>query len=309
MEITILLIWICFLFCLGLAAGGIVVLFRNQEFKNINGFKFLQFAMILLYTFGFYSLWSKIFFRVIFNPTENQDLKSLSDFIAFIGTPFLLIGMSMFFLWGFNLLKESPKKTLVGLGIVITLFLETVFLSLNKAILFQNVYQVYSFLVLLFVIPILTFMAFAELKLVKGKSKLITTLCVVFFGCVHLPVFFINSLNFYFEIIFSFLFFLSITVLEIYFIYNARWKISTVGKHLLDTGNSFDVFIYKYAITSRESEVIKELYAGKTNKEIAENLFISLQTVKDHNHRIFQKTNVRSRSQLTSLLRNYEVNL
>ena len=309
MEITILLIWICFLFCLGLAAGGILVLFRKQGFKNISSFKFLRFAMILLYTFGFYSLWSKIFFRVIFNPTANQDLKSLSDFIAFIGTPFLLIGMSMFFLWGFNLLKEPPKTTLIGLGITLTIFAETVLLYLSEAALFRNVHQVYSLLVLLFVIPTITFLGFTELKFVKGKSKLITTLCVAIFGLIHLPAFFTNSLNLYFEIIFSFLFFLSITVLEIYFIYNAHWKINSVGKNLKDAGNSFKLFISKYAITSRESEVIKELYAGKTNKEIAENLFISLQTVKDHNHRIFQKTNVRSRSQLTSLLRDYQIEL
>ncbi len=61
-------------------------------------------------------------------------------------------------------------------------------------------------------------------------------------------------------------------------------------------------FVEEYKISRREEEVIRELCAGKTNKEIAETLFISLQTVKDHIYRIYLKTDVRNRVQLINLI-------
>jgi DNA-binding CsgD family transcriptional regulator len=61
-------------------------------------------------------------------------------------------------------------------------------------------------------------------------------------------------------------------------------------------------FIDRYKITKREEEVIRELCSGKSNREISESLFISLQTVKDHVYRIYQKTDVRNRVQLINLI-------
>jgi DNA-binding CsgD family transcriptional regulator len=59
----------------------------------------------------------------------------------------------------------------------------------------------------------------------------------------------------------------------------------------------------RYGITPREREIIELICVGKTNQEIAEQLFISLATVKDHNHNIFRKTGVRNRVQLVNLFR------
>jgi DNA-binding CsgD family transcriptional regulator len=65
-------------------------------------------------------------------------------------------------------------------------------------------------------------------------------------------------------------------------------------------------FLEEYGITKREEEVIREICDGKTNREIGESLFISLQTVKDHIYRIFQKANVKNRVQLINLIRSYK---
>lgn len=61
----------------------------------------------------------------------------------------------------------------------------------------------------------------------------------------------------------------------------------------------------KYKITKRETEVIELICQGKTNKEIADQLFISVETVKDHNYKIFQKTEVKNRTQLVNLFNNF----
>ena len=60
----------------------------------------------------------------------------------------------------------------------------------------------------------------------------------------------------------------------------------------------------RYGITPREREIIDQICAGSTNQEIADRLFISLATVKDHNYNIFRKTGVRNRVELVNLLRN-----
>jgi len=55
-----------------------------------------------------------------------------------------------------------------------------------------------------------------------------------------------------------------------------------------------------YNITPRESEVIQLILKGRTNKEIGEELFISLPTVKTHVSRIFEKLKVRNRLELSN---------
>jgi DNA-binding CsgD family transcriptional regulator len=63
---------------------------------------------------------------------------------------------------------------------------------------------------------------------------------------------------------------------------------------------SSDLFM-KYGISNREKEIVGEICKGKTNQQIADDLFISLQTVKDHIYNIFRKVNVKNRVQLTKL--------
>jgi len=69
---------------------------------------------------------------------------------------------------------------------------------------------------------------------------------------------------------------------------------------ILEEGESvsFEHFCTHYAISPREKEIILEICKGFSNQEIADRLFISLQTVKDHTHRIYGKTDCSSRSQL-----------
>lgn len=309
MGINIIIVWISFLFCLGLAAGGILVLFKNRMFRQFPSFKFLQYAIILLYTFGFYSLWSQIFFELFFNPEQNEDLKSLSDFVTIMGSPFLLAGVVMFCLWSYNLLKQVPKAIFLICTFSIPPLLIGLFLLFKGSEFVENVYQMYAFLAIAFVTGNSILLIFSELKFVARQAKIILLLIIFSIGLIHVPFLFPINWSQIFEVSFIFLFFLTITSLEVYFLYNAAWNVNTINSVPAGEEISFDSFIRKYGITTRELEIIKELYAGKTNKEIAETLFITLQTVKDHNHRIFQKTQVKSRNQLASLLRNYDHNL
>lgn len=57
------------------------------------------------------------------------------------------------------------------------------------------------------------------------------------------------------------------------------------------------------AVTPREKQIIELIQTGKTNQEIADELFISIATVKDHNNNLFRKCGVRNRVELANLFR------
>ena len=61
----------------------------------------------------------------------------------------------------------------------------------------------------------------------------------------------------------------------------------------------------KYNISEREQEIILLILKGKSNKEIEDELFISLKTVKNHIYNIYQKLKVNNRFQLINLLNNF----
>jgi len=60
---------------------------------------------------------------------------------------------------------------------------------------------------------------------------------------------------------------------------------------------------YDWKLTPKEMEIVEFIYKGLTNKEIADELFISVPTVATHVRHIFQKVDVKSRSKLTHEIR------
>ena len=64
-----------------------------------------------------------------------------------------------------------------------------------------------------------------------------------------------------------------------------------------------EAFLAKYNITDREREIILKVVQGKSNADIASELFISLATVKTHLHNIYKKIGVDSRYDLLARVR------
>ncbi|MCC7244067.1 MAG: response regulator transcription factor [Saprospiraceae bacterium] len=58
-----------------------------------------------------------------------------------------------------------------------------------------------------------------------------------------------------------------------------------------------DELMEQYGITPREMEVLALMAAGLSNQEIAERLFVSINTVKTHSSNVFSKLGVQRRTQ------------
>jgi DNA-binding CsgD family transcriptional regulator len=114
-----------------------------------------------------------------------------------------------------------------------------------------------------------------------------------------LPLLFYST-QVWLSIVFIFAFFLGNIFLPVWFSYG-----TLIPSLASDTVKNlpFDGFCKRFEVSPRESEVIMEICNGLSNKEISDKLFISLQTVKDHTHHIYIKTNVRSRVQLINLVK------
>lgn len=77
------------------------------------------------------------------------------------------------------------------------------------------------------------------------------------------------------------------------------WLDNRYLKHLLK--NIEKVSFKDFSLTSREKKIVYLVCEGLANKEIADKLNISEQTVKAHLHKIFKKLGVSSRTQLISI--------
>ncbi|MBN2611912.1 MAG: response regulator transcription factor [Bacteroidales bacterium] len=103
----------------------------------------------------------------------------------------------------------------------------------------------------------------------------------------------------YFTLLFILIFYLLGIFLPFYLKYFADLSVYLIKE---DVTATFDSFCESYEISKREKEIIYEICKGLSNQQIADKLFISLQTVKDHTHRIYFKTNCNSRTQLMRMV-------
>jgi DNA-binding CsgD family transcriptional regulator len=303
MEIRTIFIWICFVFCLGLTAGGMLVLFRNKKYRQLPSSRFLQYYLVLTYMFGFYSVWSSIFFQLIYGSgTAFSENNKIASFLIILGIPFLLAGKLMLVWWSISLLKKKPETLLLVAVFAILFFPVLIYTTYNRADILANIRQIYAVFVMTTCCFICVTLFFSQPEHLSEKQKMIFLLLVAFSGLIYIPLFITSPNQFIAELIFIFLFFLANTSIAVYFVYSVRISFE-LNEAVIPV--SFDTFISKYSITAREEEIIRLIYQGKTNKEIADTLFVTVQTIKDHTHRIYQKADVKSRAQLTSLVRTF----
>lgn len=79
-------------------------------------------------------------------------------------------------------------------------------------------------------------------------------------------------------------------------------SLRNIVRNQIQSSCSMEVLGLKYELSNKEQKVFMYLVQGFSNKEIAEQLNVSLSTVKTHVSHILSKTGKQSRAQLSSLM-------
>jgi len=293
-----------FVVSVGLVVFGLMTAYRLKK-QNADSFaSSLFYYAVFMSAFGFYSIWSYLAVRFLLANviSSHETLLNVVSIFPFLGFPLLLVGWYLFIQFSIELTgrKVGGLASLIYFSGCALLFLllgnyfknqlmqnEVVRLSL----LFKSL-AVINMGVVLFG----CFIFFGGGKSKQPKSQL-QVLCLLFLAPVLLATIalFMASSHWFVIILFVLFYFSHIAM-------PPAWLYFYLDPVHDNSTDAFNLFCKHFEITKREAEIIREICLGKTNLEIADSLFITVQTVKDHAHRIYTKTAVKNRVQLANLV-------
>ena len=312
MWINIVLFTVTFIISAALAVIGIMITYQLYQTHQKPILQFLFYQQIFLISFFIYGIWGNIALNEILADLNlSAELKSkLIIFIPVLGIPFLVVSWFMLIRFAFllNGLKESKRFPLIYFPLLF-IFVFGFSVLVNKEIIKVSaepeLFIIRSITAMNLIIHIIFIVPFLYDKKNKPLTKEIRFLkkhALFYF----LGVIIYSGVLWYFNIFGSVSICISILLLfAISILIPVILKLNVKSLLLPATHNNtnFIDFCNLYEISKRESEIILEICTGKSNKDISEKLFISLQTVKDHNYRIYSKLGVKTRGQLTNLVR------
>lgn len=311
--------WRLILLLVPVIAGaiGIFFTFRLNKRYRIPFVNSYFFYLVFLYIFGTYSLaGSGILESLLSNMEVDPEVIHSSRLYAiFLGIPFVGLSHFMFLrsIREFFQRKQSILFIILFFFIILSAFiLYGVYLvksnytagrvNLNMISLQKNIFSVFMFIVYLW--------GFLSIIIWSPKSRSLEKRFIRTFGASYLIFMMLCVALIYTQELFTILsqalfllVFLSLHLIPVFFLNLYLDKKSQTEFEAKDFESRLASFVKKYEISKREKEVVRLICQGHSNQDISETLFISLQTVKDHTHRIFVKTGVRNRVQLTNMIR------
>lgn len=306
-EMLTLLIYLVFILSVALASGGIVLASRLRNKYNSEIFSSLFYYQVFIFAFGFYGIWGQVLIKAFLAPYISSELFiRFSNIILLMGLPFLV------FAWLMLILFSSGVSGRKGSNRFIFLFLFVNFLilitlgyliagknSAEPASLIRHYFIIMNLINSMLASFTIHFPGKGRIVISKYAIRIIAPVLFLIMAAQCTPLYFYSS-QAWLGMIFIMTFFAGNIFLPLYLTYGTTLAEPGVKSQ----GDiTFEKFRRQYDISPRESDIIREICKGLSNKEISEKLFISLQTVKDHTHRIYIKTNVKSRVQLINLIK------
>lgn len=298
---------VIFIFSAAMAAGSILLVGRMLEEYPLPFLRSLFYHNLFISAFGFYGIWGQfIIFALAGDRLDPALYSTVSVISLLLGLPFLVFGWMMLIRFSaeasgarlpgyFNLVFLVVNfGAIAALGLLIRdmEFTDALPLFRYYYVAASLLFAIISALILLKGISVSPGMADRlHLALIIAGGTLLQSLALIFVP--H---------SVWMALSFVFLLFAAITSVSLYLSYRADLKPAIIPDQL-PLPRGIEDFIRRNEISPREAEIITEICNGLSNQEIADKLFISLQTVKDHTSRIYMKTNVRNRMQLMALVR------
>jgi DNA-binding CsgD family transcriptional regulator len=269
MEFIIIIV---LLFCSAFASGSILLTSRLMKAHEKPFLRSLIYQIIFLLTFGVYGIWGQFI-------------------IAFIASP--------------DLSPSAISSISLISGAIIVMGIFTGETTYTKAIPFIKYYFSIASLLYSLLASVIILTGSKTIPPLNINNRRIVAAIMVTGSLFQASVLLFIQEDIWMALAFAFLLFGVTTAIPLYLNYFAVIRDDRPLEPIATM--EIEGFIEEFEITAREADIIKEICSGLSNQEIADKLFISLQTVKDHTHRIYIKTNVRNRMQLMTRVRTYGI--
>jgi DNA-binding CsgD family transcriptional regulator len=302
-----ILVILAFILCLAIAAAGILISSEMRNTYKNEFFSTLMYLQTFYFTYGFYAIWGQVLFITVFSPlVDDQLLGRVTNILLLLGSPFVIFTWLMLLKIALEFSGRHLRNSFVFLFLAVNLIIAVIpglliseYLKVDPFTLIR-----YGFIILNFIYAVagVTFL----LKPVEKKAALkkydLKNLSVGILIAMVLQnaLLFLYKGNLFIALAFIIIFFISGSFIPVYVRYKSGLSFMP---HQSDSILTIDSLCEKFEISPREKEIVREICNGLSNQQIADKLFISLQTVKDHTSRIYFKINCNSRAQLITMVR------
>lgn len=236
-----------------------------------------------------------------FSPSVYSILRYIWMAIVIADGAFLLSFVPYFTTWIIAHPWRNPYKTIFFICSLVFVGVSIADLVFDSVILSRL-----SFLICLFVIAFCLVVMLHNRKGIEDRDVRHMILTIVIVGLSLLPFIMASFFVDYIRSITSQVIILAYSIVILVFLFISISRKLSEEKEIVDkeeekNGSAVDLSLYH--ITEREEEIIELICEGNTNKEIAQKLSLSVNTVSNHITNIFDKTGVRSRIDLLNLVR------
>lgn len=306
---------VLFFLCLGMATVSVLLGYQFIQNYNTSFHKNYFYYLISFYAFALYGIWGQIIITQLLKQIETsvRSIEFIANFLPILGVPFLFVTWIMLISMAYSLLeKQLPKPWKFVHIFLFVCMVSSAWFGYNflhqHQIDYQG-FQKYFGITLISVFEFSYYLVFVIIiQFSNHGNKLIDKHILIRFALLMLLFMMIRMALIPFSFMSSW--YLAIALI-IYFVSNFfplmylrmhtdRIFIPVRAEH--PSNEKIEQIYRKYKITKREREIVQQICLGKTNQQIADELFISLQTVKDHTHRIYSKIGIRSRMQLVKMV-------
>lgn len=308
MEIIIIA---ALLFCAAFAAGSILLTLRLMKIHDQPFVKALLYYLIFSFTFGIYSIWGQFVISFIAAPDLSPAaISSISIFALLFGLPFFVFSWLMLLRFSSGAAGKSfpsvPTITFLTLnfGLIITLCILAGETSYTKALPYIKYYYAGAGLLCSVTSTLIILSRSNSMPPLNSNDRLKLSVILITGVIAQGLVLLLIKEQIIMALVVAFLLFGFTAAIPVYLNYFAVFRATKPVMPVI--GSSMVTFMKDFDISPREADIIREICCGLSNQEIADKLFISLQTVKDHTHRIYIKTNVRNRMQLMTRVKRTE---
>ena len=250
-------------------------------------YKKVFFFHVFLILFSFFLLSTNNFYAAIHSPITNRAI--LCVFGAFLTLSFSY-GIISF---AFDLIHISPSATvrkIIGLYSLAVFVFAILLLFISKIEKPANILNIFGLWIPTGISLLISIICHKRIDAgIFRKEKWI----FVVLALLNLILSFILH-----SVPFIFIISISILIYHIFYRFYFSSPIAKTEKTLTED------FIKDFSITKREQEIIIALLDGKSNKELAETLFVSEKTIETHLANIYRKVGVKNRLELFSRLKN-----